>query len=182
MFSLTGTAQYVEESEPQNKKSEENNADEKPSPWFYGGNAMFSFGSISTIMLTPKVGYRMTENWVVGGAYTYIYYREARRNSPDLYYTSHGPGLFSMYFFKNPIAPSAGIDLFLSADYDYWFVRQQNIPTRTLEQFLIGGGMVNASGFGPMLTFGVYYDVLHRSGADGSFFPSPWSIRLGIFF
>ncbi|MBL4707238.1 MAG: hypothetical protein JKY48_02200 [Flavobacteriales bacterium] len=70
-----------------------------------GGNFGAQFGSTTLINLSPNVGYKFSENWLLGVSATYIYYREEfiRLSTPRTTFSIntniYGGGPFTQYYF-----------------------------------------------------------------------------------
>jgi len=103
------------------QKEKKKERPEIPRRVYFGGNLGLQFGTITDIMLSPMVGYRITPRLSAGLGFTYEYY-EDRRWTPK--YTTHlyGPRAFARYLaiasFSNilPINYNGGI--FFHGEYE----------------------------------------------------------------
>ncbi len=178
LFSLKiSYAQYVEDEE-RPKTQLDNNANrasqERSSPWMFGGNFFVSFGNIRSLMLTPRVGYWVSDRFLVGGNYTYIYHRFS--GGPEL--NVHGPGVHAMYLIPNPLTEVVPADLLINGEFDYFWANEGDVNWQ-VPQLMLGPSVFFRQGRGGFMV-GFLYNVLYDP--NRSIFASPWQYRVGVLF
>lgn len=134
-----------------------------------GGGVSATFGSYTSLYLSPSVGYRLNDKWVVGGGYTYMYFRS------DLYYagggnyqrgatydnTIHGPNVFVNFFPFNGFYTGAQYEI-LNHDVPYYYggnnYEEENQWTSVL---WLQAGISQKIGNNGYVQLGLKYNVLH---------------------
>ena len=103
-----------------------------------GGGVGAQFGDITLVDVSPVVGYKVTERFVPGVGFSYLYYKIKNYYGGDDYETSiFGWSLFSRYYiFK---------DLFAHGEYQQLYYDRYNFLTMeevrvSVPAYLIGGG------------------------------------------
>lgn len=129
------------------------------SKWTFGGGAGIGFSngrgySGTNISISPRVGYKVTENLEVGasGGITWL-------NSTNFNSTMIGLGPFANYYF--------GRNIYLSARHQHYFINQKdkvyNQKFSTQEDALyIGGGYMTKIAGGVYMQVGASYNVLYN--------------------
>lgn len=146
------------------------------SKWTFGGYAGLTggFGSNSgyAVHVTPRVGYKISENFEAGlsGSLTW-------QNSSYASSTLVGVGPFANYYF--------GRSFFLSSQFQEYFINQKvkstNQKYSTDEAALyVGGGYMQRLGNGAYMQIGGMYNVLWKK--DNSIFSSGFVPQVGIVF
>ncbi|NVK05188.1 MAG: hypothetical protein HWD92_10205 [Flavobacteriia bacterium] len=151
----------------------------------YGGNLQLSFGSFTVIEVSPRVGYRITEDLIggLGANFMYIRYGENffYNGSPSLDYTIWGGNTFASYSLP------FGLPLAVQGEYELLNFEVFNPTTFEEERQWVpalrfGGGYfqpINNRGGG--VYFVALYDFLWDQ--DVSFNRrSPWTLRASFFF
>ncbi len=156
----------------------------------FGGNFWLSFGSqYSQVYVQPMVGYMVTNKFIAGGGFTYIYWKQeyiyASGQKITFSDNIYGLNLFGRHTLFGP--------LFAHAEYQPMNFTSHNLngaEKRIWTNALYLGGGINQS-FGKKGS-GAYimllYDVLWRdrdpnpAAFDRSFRPTPYDIRFGLFF
>jgi hypothetical protein len=143
----------------------------------YGGNFGAAFGSLTYVDISPFIGYRFTDQWMVGFGVSYIYYRQ--RYSPTQVYQTHlyGGRLFSQYF----ILPSVFLHGELEAlNFDYYdFLSGTNSRAWFITP-LVGGGYSQSLGG----RSSVRITALYAFGTDNPkspYYGNPFIFRVGFF-
>ncbi|MCH8546366.1 MAG: hypothetical protein LAT54_06495 [Cryomorphaceae bacterium] len=170
-------AQYVEdEDRPKTTLNNKtyNASQSKQSPWMFGGNFFVSFGNIRSFMLTPRVGYWLSDHFLVGGNYTYIYHRFT--GGPEM--NVHGPGVHAMYVIPNPLTDVLPADLLINGEFDYLWAREGDFNWE-VPQLMLGPSAFFRQGRGGFMV-GFLYNVLYDP--NRSIFASPWQYRVGVLF
>ncbi len=153
------------------------NDSESDSKVFIGGNLGFSFGNITLVDVSPLVGYKVTEQFVVGIGATYKYYKYN-----DFYYDPYskkyfdrtanyyGARLFSRYHFAGELIDIMEY-IFVHAEYEYlWFdydIYERNTIGEIVKykkhaevpSYLIGPGYRQSIGDNSYFTFLVLFNL-----------------------
>jgi len=79
--------------EKKNKSSDNPNAGK----YVFGGGLGLQFGNPTSIELSPKLGYKLTQKALVGGGITYIYYSENSPVTGNFKTSIYGGSLFASY-------------------------------------------------------------------------------------
>lgn len=153
---------------------------EKPHPFHvkdhlvYGGNMGLSFGNVTSIGISPMVGYKVSKKFIpgIGGTYNYIKFNYLNYPSESTHIL--GGSIWARYYvFENVFAD--GEYEVLNGEWDPYF--RPGIRYN-LNSLLIGGGY--QEGFGGLSSYVlVMYNV--TQGADSPY-ASPLIIRVGIGF
>lgn len=167
LFSLASVAVFsqVGASLPSAKIDGEN------SKWTVGGYAglggAFGSGGGTSLYITPRAGYKVTEDFEVGAAANFTW-------SSSKYYSStmFGMGPFANYYFNR--------NFFLSGMFQEYFVNQRdkvnNVRYNSNEAALyLGGGYLQRLGDHVYMQMGGIYNVLYKEGRSvfgGGFVPN----------
>ncbi len=177
-----------EEKTQKQKKQKDDNDDKIPlsQRFYFGGNLGASFGTITSIDISPMVGYRLTPKFSVGVGGTYQYLKDSRY-TPDFKQSIYGGRLFSRYIIADDFL-GAG-NLFAHAEYETLFAKVpysdpntglRRERTEAFPSFFIGGGLVfpigNRSGFTISALYNPFYDD------NQTVYGTPLQIRVGGFF
>lgn len=136
-----------------------------------GGGVSATFGSYTSLYLAPSIGYRLSDKWVAGGGYTYMYFRS------NLYYagggnykygdtyenTIHGPNVFVNFFPFNGFYAGLQYEI-LNHDVPYY--SGGTSPVYELQNewtsvFWVQGGISQKLGNKGYVQLGLKYNVLH---------------------
>lgn len=116
---------------------------------FFGGNVGAQFGNQTFVLVSPLVGYKVTDRWSLGTRITYEYIRV---KYGTLHYQNHvvGGSLFTRYFVYK--------DLFAHVEYEILNGDWNDTGKRTnIPSLLVGGGylfrMGGNAGFGLSILF-----------------------------
>jgi len=162
-------------------------ADEKPAfkdRIYYGGGFSVTFGSITSVYVSPAVGYMITKGLSGGVGITYQYYQD-NRYTPTYESNSYGYRFFlrqNLYFIpKLPLFAYGEFENlnFEAAQYDpttqeYYLARDWYPRT------MLGLGLFAPFGRRGGFFFAVMYDVMY-SGSNSAY-GSPWVYRFGVSF
>lgn len=141
------------------------------SKWTFGGYAglggAFGNGGGTSLYITPRVGYKLTENFEVGAASNLTW-----NNSKYFSSTMIGVGPFANYYFSR--------SFFLSGMFQQYFINQKDKQTEqkysTDESALyLGGGYMQRLGDRVYMQIGGMYNVLYdrdKSVFSGGFIPN----------
>ncbi len=103
---------------------------------FFGGNLGLQFGALTSIEISPLVGYRLSNNWSAGIGLTYMYYEDSRY-TPTYSTNIFGGRLFSRYYIYGDFFAHAEYELLSYEDQDF-FTREKT--RRNVSSYFIGGG------------------------------------------
>lgn len=146
------------------------------SKWTFGGYAGITggFGGNSgyAIHVTPRVGYKVTENFETGLSGSFNWQNSSYSSS-----TLFGIGPFANYYF--------GRNFFLSSQFQEYFISQKikssNLKSNYDEAALyIGGGYLQRLGNNAYMQIGGMYNVLWKE--NNSVFSSGFVPNIGIVF
>lgn len=142
------------------------------SGWTFGGYAGVGVGNNTSIYITPKVGYKLSEEFEMGVAGNLTWNNNSYYNS-----TMIGVGPFANYYF----AKSA----YLSGMFQEYFIsynsKSANLNTKKNEAALyLGGGYMQRLGDRAYLQIGAMYNVLYKE--NESIFGSSFVPQIGVVF
>lgn len=203
IFSVSAFAQIEEEEtetlsrpasgQPLPKNKSENNnkpttQNSGPVPWTdnlrFGGNFALTFGSVTYIQVSPKVGYLLTPRLLGGIGIDYIYYGVSKgyyyQNSPGYNHNIYGGSIFSTWepFDVNtiPVALQMEFEMLNTPIYNYntyEYDRNEWVPG-----LYLGGGLSQPAGAGRVY-FMFLYNVLYDQNRS---FNAPYVFRAGFLF
>jgi len=144
-------AQYTNIEE--NKKPKSNFKDKI----IYGGNVGLSFGSVTNILVNPQVGYRFTDNFMIGTGGTYQYFRINDRlfgnfESQVLGVSVYGRHKIRENFFAHAEFENLWLDYINPLDFK---VSRESVPI-----FLVGGGYIESLGGSTSFLISVLFDLI----------------------
>ncbi len=180
------------DADKQAKEDEAKSYEKKPlsERLVYGGNFWLGFSSTSAqVYVQPLVGYKVTDNFLAGGGFTYIYWKQEYllSNNQTITFSDniYGPNFFARHTIFGP--------LFAQAEYQPMNFTSHNLLNESkriwTNAFYVGGGINQSfgkSGSGAYIL--LLYDVIWRNrdpnpaAFDRSFRPTPFDIRFGLFF
>lgn len=142
---------------------------------FVGGNLGASFGTITSILVEPVVGYRVHPKFSVGLGPSYQYYKDSRYN-PSFETSIYGGSVFARYFpldmiFLQSEFQLLNLETFYSNTSGDVFSERVNVPV-----LLVGGGYSQRSPGGLGIFIGIYYDLI---GDVNSPYPDNYTFRIG---
>lgn len=144
------------------------------SKWTFGGYAglggAFGGNGGTTIYITPRVGYKITENFEAGIAGNFSW-----NNSNYYSSTMIGVGPFAIYYFSR--------SFFLSGLFQEYFVNQKDKVNQLTysgneSAFYVGGGYMQRLGERTYVQIGGMYNVLYNK--DKSVFGGGFIPQVGI--
>ena len=151
---------------------------------YYGGGFSVTFGDITSVYVSPIVGYMITRGLSGGVGITYQYYKD-KRYTPDLESHSYGPRLF----LRQNLNFIPKLPLFVYGEYESLNFEAYQYDPATDEYYLerdwyprlmLGAGLFVPFGRRGGFSFALLYDVIH-SGSTSAY-NSPWVYRLGFSF
>jgi hypothetical protein len=137
--------------------------------WFFTGNISPWFGNPTSVNVSPLVGYRVTQRYLVGGGIFYNYFRQ--RSRFEVFETSsYGGRLFNSYLITDQI--------FIGAELDYLNYEPLNVFTgeklsrRWVMVPLVGGGYSARIGQRSRVFISLMYNLnFSANGPYGAFVP-----------
>ncbi|GGH70905.1 MAG: hypothetical protein EP346_12650 [Bacteroidetes bacterium] len=148
----------------------------------YGGNFALSFGSTTYIEVSPRVGYRVTNDLTAGLGVNFIYSKIPRNFYGQGYpgYETYVYGMHEYTTYNLPIQlPIALHQEFEMLNYELFNYRDYEYQRQWVPGWHIGAALyqqVNSRGGG--VYFMALYNVLYDP--DRSLYASPWSLRLSF--
>jgi hypothetical protein len=131
LFSLgVGAQDFLQEDKPEPEKKMQ-----LSDKLFFGGGFGMAFGTITNIEVSPLAGFRITDDWMVGGGFSYQYFN---RRYDDLSTSIFGPRVFTNYMLIG--------DFFAHLEYEALsletalFYYPGNSSRFWVESYLVGGG------------------------------------------
>jgi len=106
---------------------------------YIGGNVGLLFGSTTLIELSPQVGYRLTDRFVPGIGFTYIYQKYKDYYGYTYENSVYGGSVFAKYFFTEKFFSHVEFEN-LNVEYYYELYNQLVIDRKWVSSFYIGGG------------------------------------------
>ncbi|MGF1532608.1 MAG: hypothetical protein ACFCUI_02815 [Bernardetiaceae bacterium] len=144
---------------------------------FFGGNFSANIGNFNTfINVSPRVGYRITDQLSAGVGLTYMYWRTQNVFFGQPFNTSiYGGNLFSTFFITDRIFSHAEFEVLSVENFD------PNLEERrtTVPGLFLGGGYAVPLGRRSSLNLMVLYNVLYRDRV-ASPYTSPIDVRVGF--
>ena len=157
----------------------------------YGGNFWLLFGSsYSQLYIQPLVGYKITEKFIAGGGFTYIYWKQQYSNGNNqtlsISDNIYGFNLFARHTLFGPVFAHAEYQPMNFTSHN-WLFESKRVWTNAL---YLGGGINQSFGkSGSGAYFMMLYDVLWQdrdpnnpAAFDRSFRASPFDFRIGVLF
>lgn len=143
---------------------------------YFGGGGGISAGTdFTNISISPQVGYKVTNQYIVGIGVTYQY---VKIKSIDKSLTNYGWSVFNRY---NVTQQFFAYGEFERLTFQYFTDAPIYEDTDRLgyNSLLLGGGFSNQLGGSAAFSTMVLYNVLYSEGEPGPY-RSPWVIRAGI--
>jgi len=151
---------------------------------YYGGGLSATFGTITSVYVSPMVGYMITRGLSGGVGITYQFYQDNRYNPK---YESHSYGY--RLFLRQNLLFIPKLPLFVYGEYEdlnfeaakYNPVTEEYYLDRDwYPRFMLGAGLFAPFGRRGGFSFAVLYDVMHTGSTSP--YNSPWVYRLGFSF
>lgn len=175
----TNTQEQTENREnPSTNKTTPSTPQQQPEDDFWdrvmiGGGVSATFGTYTSLYLSPSLGYRLTDKWVVGGGYTYMYFRwnqvynpstgnyQKLPNNESYSSTTHGPNVFINFFPFNGFYTGVQYEI-LNHDVPYYVGQNQYEEVNQWTSVLwLQAGISQKIGNNGYVQLGLKYNVLH---------------------
>ncbi len=183
----------IKEIDPKRDEQQQEVKNYETSDWrdrvMFGGNFWISFwGNAGSLLMQPQVAYKLSDRNTAGLGVTYMYwsqnYQLQNGTTQKISDNAWGFNIFDRMRLLGPIFAHSEFATLNFNSYNY-FGDTKRIWSNSL--YLGGGYGGSKSGRGAYML--VLYDMLWRAydgsnpGAfNTSFYPSPWVIRMGVFF
>lgn len=101
----------------------------------FGGGFGLQFGTYTNVEISPLAGFRITEDWIAGGGFSYQFISS---RSQDFSTSIYGPRIFTNYMLI--------VDFFVHVEYEALSLESELFSYNSTEErfwvesFLIGGG------------------------------------------
>lgn len=145
----------------------------------FGGNFGALFGNLTYVDISPFVGYRLTEEWMVAVGVSYIYYRQRYSNSQVYQTHLYGGRLFTQYDILPNVFLHGELEALNFDHYDFlsgansrsWFVTP-----------LLGGGFIQPLGDRSSIRVTALFAFNTTNPKSPYYNSSPVLFRVGFFF
>lgn len=123
---------------------------------YIGGNVGLLFGSTTLIELSPQVGYRLTDRFIPGIGFTYIY-QNFRQNNIRYENSVYGGSIFTKYFLTDKIFAHVEYEMLNVEFYEPFF---QRIERKWISSFYVGGGFSQPLGERGFVQIMILFELL----------------------
>jgi hypothetical protein len=150
---------------------------------YFGGGFSATFGDITSVYVSPTVGYMITRGFSAGVGVTYQFYKD-KRYVPTYESHSYGGRLFA----RQNIYLIPRLPLFAYGEFEDLNIEAAKYNPITQEYYLdrdwyprlmLGLGLFTPFGRRGGFYFAVLYDVIYQ-GYSSSPYSSPWVYRIGF--
>jgi len=118
----------------------------------FGGSLGATFGDITYVEVSPRVGYMLKENWITGVSLKYSYYEEKTR-FVDYSTNMYGGGVYTQYFFLKYFVAHAEYEILNLDDFRAPFERVN------IHSVFVGGGLSSRVGRGGFFNILLLYNL-----------------------
>jgi hypothetical protein len=124
----------------------------------FGGNFGLSFGSYTSILVAPTVGYRVTDNFTAGLGLSYQYWRD---NFYDVSNSIYGGMLYGRYNVFKGLFVEADFEMNNTLAYTFDNLGGYTSERKWIPSLLLGGGYYTGGNVGGFY-ISVLYDVIQN--------------------
>ena len=124
---------------------------------FFGGNLGLNFGSLTFIMISPTVGYRINDKLSAGIGPSYSYYSDNRDRNFKFETQTYGGRFFTQYRVHESIMLYSEYELLNMEVPDLFFTK---LERRNVSSLFLGGGYMQPIGRNSALSLMLLYNVL----------------------
>lgn len=149
--------------------------------WYFGGNFNLLFGLNTIIEISPVVGYRITDEFSVGGGIIYNYFRRQVTPQYGVSGTGYGSRAFARYDLRTNLLSGATIAPYVEYEALNYTFRDNlgvTIPRRWYGSLFAGAGLIQPIGKGSINIF-LLYNLMWQ---ENSIYPTPFVYRIGFNF
>lgn len=154
---------------------------------YFGGSFAATFGTVTSVYISPVVGYMITPGLSGGIGITYQYYKDNR------YSTSYNSNSYGGRLFLRQNINIIKLPLFVYGEYETLNMEGPNYDPINDDYYysrdwyprvLLGGGLFQPMGKRGGFYIAVLYDVIHsgNSTTNPSPYGSAWVYRIGFSF
>lgn len=143
----------------------------------YGGGGTARFGTITVVGASPYAGYRVTERFIPGIQFHYLYVSDRYSGFRD---SRYGTGIFSRYFLSESLfahVESEWMNTNVILPYTFPTERER----QWVHSFMVGGGVYYPIGRRSGLMVSALY-ILNHDPNTSPHGTAPYVIRAGIMF
>ena len=149
---------------------------------YFGGGFSATFGTITSVYVSPTVGYMITRGFSAGIGPTYQYYKD-KRYVPVYESNSYGGRIFA----RQNVYVIPRLPLFAYGEYENLNIEAAHYNPVTEEYYLdrdwyprlmLGAGLFAPFGRRGGFYFAVLYDVIYPGVSSP--YSSPWVYRIGF--
>lgn len=143
---------------------------------YYGGGLGATFGTITSIQVSPRVGYRIMPRWSAGVGAHYQYYKDSRFPSFDTHI--YGGNVHTRVYIWQSLYAQSEFEVLSLETQDYLgYGTEYSITRRNIPAFFIGAGYFmpigQRSGIGVTFLYDLIQDIY-------SPYPGNFVFRIGI--
>ena len=188
----------IKQMDPQKEEMDKQAKQAESRPWtdrlVYGGNVGLTIStSYSFVLAQPLVGYKVTDNFIAGAGFTYIYWKQSYsyttpgttgQNNISISDNVYGLNFFARHSLFGPAFAHIEYQPMNFTSYN-GYNESKRIWTNAL---YLGGGINQSTNGGRGAYVLVLYDILWQDASldprsyAKSFYQSPWNIRVGFMF
>lgn len=169
----------VDEKEKKEENRRENVKTSLSDRIYFGGNFNLLFGLNTIIELSPIVGYRITDEFSVGGGLIYTYFRRQITPQYSVSGTGYGGRAFARYDLRTDLLRGATIAPYAeyeSLNYEFRDSFGITVPRRWYGSLFVGAGLIQPIGRGSINIFLLY----NLTWQENSIYPTPFVYRVGF--
>jgi hypothetical protein len=142
---------------------------------YFGGNLGAQFGTITSVELSPLVGYRITNDFSAGLGITYIYYKIDYNSGNSFETNIYGYRLFARHNFLDKFYATTEFE---NLSLEYVNINDGRISREWIPGLFIGGGYFEPIGRNAGFSIAALYNVIYDD--QKSPYNSPWVFRVGF--
>ncbi|HNP20192.1 MAG TPA: hypothetical protein PKL31_17260 [Fulvivirga sp.] len=142
---------------------------------YVGGNLGAQFGSVTSVEVSPLVGYRITNDFSAGLGITYIYYKFDLGNSNTFETNIYGYKLFARHNFLEKFYATTEFE---NLSLEYYNRTDGSISREWIPGLFIGGGYFEPIGRNAGFNIAALYNVIYDD--QKSPYNSPLVLRIGF--
>ncbi|GAB4336752.1 MAG: hypothetical protein OHK0038_15060 [Flammeovirgaceae bacterium] len=171
----------VEKEEDKPKKEDKKEEKSSGDKIYFGGNFNLLFGTNTIIDISPIIGYRVSDDFSLGGGVIYTYFKRQINSSYSVSGTGYGGRAFLRYDIQTDILPNSKISPYVeyeSLNYQFADSNGQKTPRKWYGSLFAGAGIIQPVGKGSLNIFLLY----NLTWDEDSIYPTPFVYRMGFNF
>lgn len=143
---------------------------------YYGGGLGATFGTITSVQVSPRIGYRIMHRWSAGVGVHYQYYKDNRFPSFDTHI--YGGNLHTRVYIWDNIYAQSEFEVLSLETQDYLgYGAEYSITRRNIPALFIGAGYFMPIGQRSGIGITFLYDLLQDIYSP---YPQNFVFRIGI--